>query len=299
MTFEQPPSTERHELDVQAEFRDPLAPSEAPRPSLLTTRIPNFFHFLLLLGLLVLSAVVCEGLVAAFHRHHLQEALANQRLQLYANIGVYAVAGALAAALFPLLWKRSFAEGIAWNRHRVTIAFLPLGLALGFLSQAVSSLLPVPKEMPIDNIARTPGIIWVLTIFGIVVAPLFEELVFRGFLLPAVAIAADYFTLPRTENAERDLAALVRWRHSDRFVTNSLVFASVVTSLAFAAIHAPQLGYAWPAVALLFAVSLVLCYVRIRTQSLAATTVVHACYNASVFLALFVATGGYRHMDRI
>jgi membrane protease YdiL (CAAX protease family) len=237
-------------------------------------RIPNF---------------LCEGILIAFHPHHIMMVIADQRLQLYANIAVYAVAVALATAIFPLLWDRPFAVGVSWDPRRVTIGFVPLGIALGFASQAVSTLLPVPKEMPIEEVFKTPGIIWILTLFGVVVAPMFEELVFRGFLLPAIAIAIDYFTLPRTNNREQDLDTLTRWRSSDTFTTNSLIYASVVTSLGFAAIHAPQLG----------TVSMVLCFIRIRTRSLAASTVVHACYNASVFIALFVATDGYRHMDKL
>jgi membrane protease YdiL (CAAX protease family) len=267
--------------------------------SMPSKRIPNFLHLLLLLALTVLAFILCEGIVIAFHPHHILQVLADQRLQLFANVAVYAVAVALAAAIFPLLWHRSFAVGVSWNPRRATIALVPLGIALGIASQAVSSLLPIPKEMPIEDVFKTPGIIWILTLFGIVVAPMFEELVFRGFVLPAIAIAVDYFTLPRTHDREQDLATLHHWRDSDTFTTNALIFASVVTSLAFAAIHAPQLGYAWPAVALLWTVSMVLCYIRIRTQSLAASTLVHSCYNASVFLALFIATGGYRHMDKI
>ena len=265
-----------------------------------STRLPNFLHLLLFLALTLLSFLFCEGILLAFHSHQINETLANQRLQLFANIGVYAVAVALAAAIFPLLWHRSFAQGISWNPgRRALIAYFPLGIALGFASQAVSSLLPIPKEMPIEGVFKTPGIIWLLTLFGIVVAPLFEELAFRGFLLPALAIAVDWFTLPRTANREGDHENLNHWRASDTFSTNSLIFASVVTSLGFAAIHAPQLGYTWSAVALLWSVSMVLCFVRIRTRSLAASTIVHACYNASVFLALFIATGGYRHMDKL
>jgi membrane protease YdiL (CAAX protease family) len=272
---------------------DPIEPTQP------TTRIPNFLHLLLLLALTLLAFAFCEGMLLAFHPHHTNQVLANQRLQLFANIGVYAVAVALAAAVFPLLWHRSFLAGISWNPRRATVAFIPLGIALGFASQAISSLLPIPKEMPIEGVFKTPGIIWILTLFGIVVAPLFEELVFRGFLLPALAIAADYFTLPRTADRDQDLATLTNWRVSDTFTTKSVIFASVVTSLAFAAIHAPQLGYAWPAVALLWTVSMVLCYIRIRTQSLAASTLVHASYNACIFIALFIQTGGYRHMDKL
>jgi len=39
--------------------------------------------------------------------------------------------------------------------------------------------------------------------------------------------------------------------------------------------------------------------VRIRTGSVAASTVVHGCYNLSVFFTLFMATGGFRHLDKV
>jgi membrane protease YdiL (CAAX protease family) len=64
-------------------------------------------------------------------------------------------------------------------------------------------------------------------------------------------------------------------------------------------LHAEQLAHAWGALAVLFGVSLVLTAVRIRTRSVACSTIVHASYNLSVFITLFLATGGYRHLDRM
>ena len=45
--------------------------------------------------------------------------------------------------------------------------------------------------------------------------------------------------------------------------------------------------------------SLVLCFVRLRLRSVMASTLIHASYNATIFLTAFVATGGYRHLDKI
>ena len=64
-------------------------------------------------------------------------------------------------------------------------------------------------------------------------------------------------------------------------------------------LHAQQLAHAWGALIVLFCVSLVLTFVRIRMRSVACSVLVHACYNLSVFIALFVVTGGYRHLDRL
>ena len=262
-------------------------------PTPQTTRIPNLLHLLLFLALTFFSLILCEAILISTHPHAWMKTLANQRLQLFVNIATYAVALGSAALIFPLLWKRSFGQGISWNAAQAKLGFIPIGLGLGFLSQAVSTLLPIPKKMPIEDIFQTPGIIWVLALFGTFVAPLFEEIVFRGFLLSGIAIVVDYLMMPKS------LDALETWRTSDGFSTNALAFSSIITSLCFAAIHAPQLGFSVAALALLTAVSLVLCYVRIRTKSVAASVIVHTCYNLSVFLTLFISTSGFHQMDKL
>ena len=55
----------------------------------------------------------------------------------------------------------------------------------------------------------------------------------------------------------------------------------------------------WAALLALFSISLVLTFVRIKTGSVAASTLVHASYNFFDFLLLCIATGGYRHLDRL
>jgi membrane protease YdiL (CAAX protease family) len=93
--------------------------------------------------------------------------------------------------------------------------------------------------------------------------------------------------------------ALAAWRASSGFSRAALIVSSILTSLCFALIHAPQLAFAWTAVGLLVCVSLVLCYVRIRFQSVAASILTHISYNFSIFLTLFISTGGYRHLDKL
>ncbi len=270
-----------------------------------TMRIPNLFHLVLLLALAGLGFLLAEGAIAMAHPHSLQTALQNERLQTFAEIAAYLLALTAANFLFPALWHRSFASGIAWNPRGVRLALIPLGLGLSFAVVAVESLLPMPADAPIETMFKSPGVIWPLTFLGIVLAPLFEEIVFRGFLLPGVAIAFDYLRLKRSPDPLESLATLDRWRASTAFSRSALVFAAILTSILFALLHAPQLAFSWthaatwPAVAILMLVSLVLCAVRIRTGSVAASTLVHAAYNSSVFLTLFVATGGYRHMDKL
>jgi hypothetical protein len=39
--------------------------------------------------------------------------------------------------------------------------------------------------------------------------------------------------------------------------------------------------------------------VRLVTRSLAASTLVHACYNFMIFFLMLVSTGGFQHLDKI
>jgi membrane protease YdiL (CAAX protease family) len=269
-----------------------------------TRRIPHLGHVCLFLLLclisLLLAEVIVMGATGGFHNSHTAMAAAlDQRLQIIANIVTYLIALALCAVVFPLLWKRPFLDGIQWHARAVKPLLAAFGLVVGFIAQGVSSFLPAPKDLPIEALFRNPALIWILAFFGTFLAPLFEELFFRGFLLPAIAIAYDYIGLRKTSDPLEDLTTLDTWRSSDAFSTNALVFASVITSLCFAGIHAPQLGFSWASVALLAVVSLGLCYVRIRLRSLAASTLVHSSYNLSVFITLFISTGGFRHLEKV
>ncbi|MDP9049362.1 MAG: CPBP family intramembrane metalloprotease, partial [Acidobacteriota bacterium] len=90
-----------------------------------------------------------------------------------------------------------------------------------------------------------------------------------------------------------------RWQSTTTLTPLSLIFAAFVTSLIFAGIHGAQVGYAWGAMLVLFCISLVLTFVRVKTRSVAASTLVHCAYNSFIFLSMIAATGGYRHLDRI
>jgi membrane protease YdiL (CAAX protease family) len=198
--------------------------------------------------------------------------------------------------LFPLFWKRPFPEGIQANldaARRNALRLIPIGLILSVTVQAISSLISLPKNIPMDKFFRTPSVIWFVAAFGTLLAPLFEEVLFRGFLLPAFAIAYDWISLPRTP------AAREQWHSNNKLTRPSLVFSAVLTSILFAALHGQQIAFAWPVLLLLFSVSLVLSYVRLRLRSVMASTLIHVSYNATIFIFAFIVTGGFRHLDKI
>jgi membrane protease YdiL (CAAX protease family) len=267
-----------------------------------SARVPNLGHFFFFLALTLFALLLSLSVVVSFavaHGSEVTQALSDQRLLTIASMTTYLLALGMAFFAMPVFWHRPFAEGVEWNCVNVRWWLVVVGLGLGFAAQGLTVFFPVPKDLPIDKIFRNPAAIWFLAFFGVVIAPLFEEIVFRGFLLPAIAIAVDWMRIPRGSVPVVALENLEAWRAGTESSREALVVASVLTSVVFAMIHGPQLEWTLSAVCLLFAVSMVLCAVRLRMRSVAASTVVHGCYNLSVFVSLFVATGGFRHLDKV
>ncbi len=291
-------------------------PAAAPR------RIPNIGHTILFftVAIVVLLLVSVSTLAIAMGFHLMgtetpEQLLREPRLLIPSMAAGYLIAGAILWAVFTFLWRRPFSQGLHWNFSVVRRRWVRLligGVALSLVVQLLSNFLPVPKSLPIDDFFRTPGDVWLVALFGTFLAPLFEELAFRGFLLPSLASAWDWlrgqrprptppipipipisiddsYVSPVTTGADRD----PRWSVVALFVSCTL------TSIGFALVHADQLAQAWAPLAVLFCVSLVLCGVRLGTQSLAASTLIHATYNATIFTILFIGTGGFRHLDKI
>jgi uncharacterized protein len=272
--------------------------AEGTPPPELPVRIPHLGHALLFLAIAGALLLLTQLLLLVFA--HPVTASGKTSFSPKFLVGSealsYLATLALSWLVFPLFWKRPFAEGIQANldaARRNLFRLVPMGIVLSFAIQAISSLTTLPKDIPIDNFFRTRSDVWLVTAFGILLAPLFEEVLFRGFLLPAFAIAYDWLSLPRTP------AAREAWHSTNRLSIPALVFSAVLTSILFAALHGQQTGYAWPVLALLFCVSLILCFVRLRLRSVMASTFIHMSYNATIFVAAFIATGGYRHLDKL
>ena len=163
----------------------------------------------------------------------------------------------------------SFSTAVRWTWPPNPLLFLASGVALAIGLQGVAHFVPMPKELPIDRFFQTPAEAWTLSLFGITLAPLIEELFFRGFLYPV----------------------LVR-----RMGT---VVAVLLTSIGFGLIHAPQLGRAWGPVLVVFLVGLALTITRAVTKSVCPGLLMHAAYNFTLTSLLYVASGGFHHLDRL
>lgn len=174
------------------------------------------------------------------------------------------------------VWARyrvGFLRAVRWNMPEGKLAWLALagGSVLGFGSELAGGLLHrwIPKSLPIEQYFSTPASAYTLAAFGVLVAPLVEELFFRGFLYPALARLTGQ-------------AAGV-----------------VLTAALFALLHGGQLALAWAPLLVVFVVGLVLTLIRVRTNSVGFCVLVHAGYNFTLFTIAFFATGHFHHMENM
>jgi uncharacterized protein len=278
----------------------PPPPPPPPEAYVRPRRIPNLGHtllfFMVAIIVLLLTSVSAFALVMGLHllgSETPEKLLREPRLLIPSMAAGYLIAGAIVWAIFTYLWQQPFLQGLRWNFSIVRRRWVPLlagGVVLSLAVQFLSNFLPIPKTLPIDDFFRTSADVWLVALFGTFLAPVFEELAFRGFLLPSLASSWDWLR-GRNDRVSED--------HDPGWSLAALVVSCTVTSIGFALVHADQLAHAWAPLAVLFAVSLVLCGVRLWTHSLAASTLIHATYNGTIFTILFFVTGGFRHLDKI
>jgi uncharacterized protein len=124
-----------------------------------------------------------------------------------------------------------------------------LAIAVSFLGYALHT--PDTSDIP-KLITDRPSLIAVL-IFAVLIGPVFEELVFRGFLYPLLA---------------RSLG---------------ITAGVIVTAIPFAVLHYFTYGWTWQTLVLIFFAGIVFGVARARTGSTAAAALVHIGYNGMFF----------------
>ena len=299
--------------DLASETWDSTARTEKPadlfqsfsQPEVIPpARIPHLGHLALLSAFLLLGFVCMMVLMAVAMHFHLEGVSTSDQIKtnihylLGTEAVLYLVALALSIPLFSLLWNKSFFVGIHWRGATALglgwrLPVISVGcFALALLNDA---LFPGPEHAPIVDMFRSPGAAWLMFAFGVTFAPFFEEVVFRGFLLPALATAWDWAI-------EKFMGRPARPLHANghpQWSIFAMVIASIPTSILFALLHTEQQGNSLSLFLLFIAISMILCAVRLVTRSLAASTLVHACYNFLIFFSMMVGTGGFQHLDKM
>jgi membrane protease YdiL (CAAX protease family) len=287
------------------DFEPQLFQSFTQPPVRPPTRIPHLGHLSLLIPIGGVAFACTIAVLFIPMRFHLfgwslspQAAATNVQLILATEAILYLFTFALSFVIFPHFWHEKFFAGLQWRGAVALHRFWPLAAtALGCAALAALDevFMPGPSNAPIEKMMRAPGAAWLMFAFGTTIAPFFEEMFFRGFLLPALCTVWDW-TAERL--AQRPAPPLDPNGHP-QWSISAMIAGSVLTSVPFALLHVDQQGHSLGPFLLLIVVSLVLCTVRLKTRSLAASTLVHACYNFIIFALALIGTGGFRHFDKM
>ncbi|MGH8113934.1 MAG: lysostaphin resistance A-like protein [Rhodanobacteraceae bacterium] len=246
-----------------------LAASPPRRPGIWSGFGTVALYFLLQIGLsLVVGSAIGVWLAlqtALQHQKPDMQAIA-QRVQASPDIRVILAAITIAAAAavmialvrqtWPRQWSRADLPGFGFVRPRDKSAYVMavvLGIGILLLGGAVTHLLaqghPVHQDVSVMAGKVSPGMRLLLALLVVCVAPVVEELVFRGVLLSG-------------------LASRMR-----------IGWAIVVSALIFGCAHLPDFKFAWYPVPALILLGLVLAWLRIRTHSLWPSITLHATNN--------------------
>ena len=175
----------------------------------------------------------------------------------------FAAYGLWLAAVWALLRSpaATFWQSVRWTWPDAgPWIYLALGPALALAAGLLANLLQAKniQNNLMEQLLSDPVGCRLLVLFGVTGAPLIEELLFRGIMLP---VALRSLGIP---------AAL---------------FA---TSIPFALMHGPMYDWSWQHLSLLVLVGIAFGLVRIRANSTLASTITHGAYNLMMFAGYFL-----------
>jgi uncharacterized protein len=233
----------------------------------------------LFITLISLAAFLLIGTVAAvifMGTHHGQpldpkQLGTNVFFILPLEFASYAVIFGFMALLVGVRHHAPLFQAIHWNMpsRRNAIFAILVGVGATFISEIGEFALNrwIPKSLPMTELFKDRSSTFLIAGFAVLVAPFMEEMLFRGFLYPALA----------------------RW--------TGAIFSVIVTASLFTLVHASQLGNSWAALVPIFFIGMVLTITRAVTKSVATGVLIHTTYNFVLMAQFFIATHGFTQMQ--
>ena len=178
-------------------------------------------------------------------------------------------------------WKKlRSAEGE--GKGRPWMYFLS-GCGLSLFVALASSRVKEADHVPIQEFFKNRTGAMLLMAMAVLIAPLVEETVFRGYLYPVLArITAGVLQFFGMESSA---------------ATRSGVATSILmTGALFGLMHAPQLGWTWGLVCLLTLVGVIFTFARAWTGTVLASFLLHLGYNSMIAFTSIIATKGFTQL---
>ncbi len=153
---------------------------------------------LLIVGLVLVASLFLFSSIAFVIVLHSSLSRGMTALELGKNPGPLVVVPSMTLAYLAMLIamyglvtrhrQRPFWRTVGW-RWPANLGWLGFLAAGGFLAVALgelSRLLPIPKSLPMDKFFQNAQGAYLMMVFGVAIAPLAEEMLFRGFLYPVL-----------------------------------------------------------------------------------------------------------------
>jgi len=146
----------------------------------------------------------------------------------------------------------------------LALAMLLGGVLMAVGADIASQFYNTEKTLPIEQLFTTRRGIEYVMAFGLLIAPLAEETVFRGYVYPVLGRKFGVFV------------------------------GIVLTGILFGLVHVPQLWGGWGQIATLVTVGMLLTGARAATGSVVASYLVHLGYNGFLFAGIFMTPEALR-----
>jgi len=253
-------------------------------------------HLILLLFFATASFVVIQtALFFYYGPHHpmpkeeLERYLLNKPQFIFGtNLLWYAAVFFFLYITLSVLRDSPFWSSLGWKKLKSSISgnwggpwsYFLGGCALAIFVGLVSSRVHTKENMPIQELFKNRENAVLLMCMAVLVAPLVEETVFRGYLYPLLARFA--YGVSRHFGMDPSRALRV-----------GIGTSVLLTGALFGLMHGAQLGWSWEVVALLIIVGIVFTSVRARTGTVLASFLLHLGYNSMIAVTTIIGTHGF------
>jgi membrane protease YdiL (CAAX protease family) len=236
-------------------------------------------HFIFFLFFAFSSFIVVQTALAFYYapRQHLSKEqyehyLLNKPEFLFgSNLLWYASIFLFLYVTLSVLRDSPFWSSLGWRNLRLNPSgrraspwvYFFSGVGLAMFVAVVSSRVHTNENMPIQELFKNRDNALLLMGMAVLVAPLVEETVFRGYLYPLFAKSFG------------------------------IVPGILLTGLLFGLMHGSQLGWSWGIVGLLVLVGVIFTSARAYTGTVLASFLLHLGYNSAIAVTSIIGTRGF------
>jgi membrane protease YdiL (CAAX protease family) len=241
-------------------------------------------HFLVFLVFGVISQIALGAILFGYYsseRHLTQKQIlhllnSEPQIQVLLNVAWFAAVLLFLYMTLGVLPELPFWRTLGWKkldsgpypRKTSPWVFFFAGSGLALFVAFSSSQIHTTNKVPMEDLFKNQESALLLMAMAVLVAPLVEETVFRGYFYPLVA---------------RSLGILP---------------GILITGILFGLLHGAQLGWTPGFVILLSIVGLIFTFARARTGTVLASYLLHLGYNSMIAVSAIVGTHGFTHFTK-